>query len=545
MNWKDIKDRKLAEQRSLLEPYLVSEEVISSIADQNDIGDLIDSSSLITPHQKKITNLEITELLSHYQAAILSVKKVVTAFCFRATLAHQLTNCLTEVRFPEALQEAEQLDEYFKTHGKLKGPLHGIVVSLKDNINVAGLASSMGFIGTSIEKKNEDAAMVTAIKRLGGIIIAKTNTSPGMMYSETTNMLWGRTLNPWSRKLLNVGGSSGGEGALAALKGSNFGIGSDIGGSVRHPAGLNLVYGLKPLSGRFPKYGTVSGQAGQESIVSVYGVMSYSLANVEYVTKSIISSKPYYDLDPSCIPLEYRKFELDQSVKLNIGILTSDGTTSSTSPVIRGLETVKQKLLEKGHNVIDWEDTYFTEIKDTIYPFYGANGYAGIKKLIEQSGEPLDPHLKYVDDGRDMPVSELWELHKKRTELTKKYLDFWNGKEDCERLDAIVSSVSPFPGCLIDKIVPQPVNAIWNALDYSSITVPVTRCNVSKDKPIDKKNNYISEVDKFVHETYANELEKFHGGPVSVQVICNKLEEEKCLALAKYLNGLLLENDQK
>lgn len=131
-----------------------------------------------------------------------------------------------------------------------------MAISLKDNIDIKGFDSTIGLIALARKPRKENAAIVNLIQKLGGIIICKTNTPAGLLFTETTNMLWGRTLNPYSRKYLNVGGSSGGEGAIAVLNGSSFGIGSDIGGSVRHPAALNNVYSIKPSVGRMPTYGT-------------------------------------------------------------------------------------------------------------------------------------------------------------------------------------------------------------------------------------------------------------------------------------------------
>lgn len=535
--WQDIKQRKLAEQNRLLSAYLVSQHLVPLPQELNDVSGFIDSSSILSDTIKTITNLSVEELLRKYSSGSLTVEEVVKAYCYRATLAHQLTNCLTEIRYEEALNEARQLDDHYRSHGGLLGPLHGIVVSVKDNINVSGLASSMGFVALAFDIKQQDSAFVHLIKSLGGIILCKTNTSAGMAYSETTNVLWGRTLNPFNRQFLNVGGSSGGEGALAALQGSCFGIGSDIGGSVRHPAALNMVFSLKPSSGRFPKFGSVSGQEGQESIVSIYGVLAKRLQDLQYVVKCIIEAKPWYYYDASCIPLEYRVISLPK--KMNIGFMKSDGLNTVTPPLLRGLEIVKRVLRQQGHNIIEWEDTYFKEIRATIYPFYEADGMKHIKGILAKYNEPPDSHLVNVlPNAREMSVSELWHSQKARTELAQRYFELWSLHQGSGRLDAIVSACSPYPACLCNNIVPQPLNSIWNALDYSCSTFPVTRCDKNIDKP-QERFQFISDSDKMVYETYKNNLDTFHKGPVSLQLICGKLEEEKCLSILQYIVGLL------
>ncbi|KAF6009047.1 hypothetical protein HII13_003687, partial [Brettanomyces bruxellensis] len=422
--------------------------------------------------------------------------------------------------------------------GKLVGPLHGVIVTLKDNIRVSGLATSMGFIGLSESIEAEDSPMAKLIKDLGGIILGKSNTSAGMMYSESTNMLWGRTLNPYSRKYLNVGGSSGGEGAIAALKGSCFGIGSDIGGSVRHPAALNNVYSIKPSFGRLPCFGTASGQPGQESVRTVYGILSKKLDNVKYVLQQIVDAKPYKGYDATCLPIDFRPYILPQR-KLRIAFLDTDGLSTATPPVLRGLQIVKDKLKFNGHIVIDWPDLYLKDIREAIYPFYDANGFQAIFDIIKKSGEPVDKLLsRWFPTARDMNVSELWKLQIKRTELAQKYMELCNGYFSEGKIDAIITYSSPLPACLINGVVPLPCTAIWNGLDYAASTFPVTRCDPKVDIPIQKKA-YISECDEKVHTTYKESLHRFAGGPVALQVVCGRLEEEKCLELTNYISSLI------
>ncbi|VUG18565.1 amdS [Brettanomyces bruxellensis] len=537
--WEDKKALKLHQRNTLLKAFEAPVDSIHSVDQQNDISDYLDHCELLSSEEKKITNSPIKLLLQQYINNNLTAEKAIRTYCHRATLAHQLVNCITEVRFEEAIEEAKKQDEYFKRNHELIGPLHGVAISLKDNIDIKGFDSTMGLIALACKPRKENAAIVNLIQKLGGIIICKTNTPAGLLFTETTNMLWGRTLNPYSRKYLNVGGSSGGEGAIAALKGSCFGIGSDIGGSVRHPAALNNVYSIKPSVGRIQTYGTQSGQPGQESIKTVYGILSHYLDNMTYSFKVFIEAEPYKDIDAGCIPLSYRKYTLEKHQPLNIAFLDRDGLTSVTPPLIRGLNIVKRKLKAAGHNVFDWNDAYFKSMTDCMYPMYGANGLTTLKELLKQSGEPIDSRMqKSIAGAKVMPVSRLWNYQIQRTKIVQQYLNYWNTGSSNGRLDAIIIPTSAFPACLLNKVPPQPYTSMWNALDYSASTLPVTRCNVKIDRPV-KKDSYLSDVDRDVHDTYRENLIKFEGGPVSVQVVCNRLEEEKCLAITKYISSLL------
>lgn len=94
-------------------------------------------------------------------------------------------------------------------------------------------------------KQEDETILVTVLRKLGAVFYVKTTTPTAMMMMETISNVWGETVSPYHRGT-SAGGSSGGEGALIALKGSPLGIGTDIGGSVRIPAAFNNLYGLKP-----------------------------------------------------------------------------------------------------------------------------------------------------------------------------------------------------------------------------------------------------------------------------------------------------------
>ena len=142
------------------------------------------------------------------------------------------TNCISEPLFRTALDRAQYLDDYLKTHQKLIGPLHGIPISVKDQFHVKGVDTTLGYVGRSFKPSSDTAVMVTILESLGAIIITKTAIPQSIMYGETESPLWGLTTYP-GRPELSPGGSSGGEGALMAMSGSLGGWGTDIGGSIR------------------------------------------------------------------------------------------------------------------------------------------------------------------------------------------------------------------------------------------------------------------------------------------------------------------------
>lgn len=118
-------------------------------------------------------------------------------------------------------------------------------MTVKDQFNVQGYDSSLGYVGRAFKPVTSDADVVSILKGMGVVFIAKTNLPQSIMWCETENNLFGLTTHPMDDDC-TPGGSTGGEGALISSKGSLFGWGTDLGGSVRIPAHLCGLYGLRP-----------------------------------------------------------------------------------------------------------------------------------------------------------------------------------------------------------------------------------------------------------------------------------------------------------
>ena len=138
-------------------------------------------------------------------------------------------NCVTELLPESALERARYLDEYYATHGKPLGPLHGVPISVKEHIGMKGLRLNAGYVAWWDETAKEDAHVLQVLQRAGAVFHARTTQPQSLMHLETDSNLYGVTVNPYNRDV-SAGGSSGGEGALVALRGSCLGIGTDVGG---------------------------------------------------------------------------------------------------------------------------------------------------------------------------------------------------------------------------------------------------------------------------------------------------------------------------
>jgi len=143
-----------------------------------------------------------------------------------------LVNCLCEEYFSFAIARAHELDRIYAETGSTVGPLHGLPISLKNQIVVQNVEMNMCYVGRIGDIANYNSVLADLLIQNGAILYTSTNLSQGLLSTDTVNNLYGRTISPFNSQLC-VGGSSGGEGALIALGGSPLGIGSDLGGSVR------------------------------------------------------------------------------------------------------------------------------------------------------------------------------------------------------------------------------------------------------------------------------------------------------------------------
>ncbi len=133
--------------------------------------------------------------------------------------------------------------------GAQLGPLHGVPLSIKSCIDVAGWPCPAGSLLRKDYVPKQDAPLVARLKAAGAILLGNTNTPEFLMAYETANLLTGKTSNPWNLAH-SAGGSSGGEAAAIAAGCSAGGVGSDGGGSIRVPAHFCGICGLKPTPGR-------------------------------------------------------------------------------------------------------------------------------------------------------------------------------------------------------------------------------------------------------------------------------------------------------
>ena len=201
-------------------------------------------------------NLTVVALKEKLDKGEVTSVELVQEFLDRIEALNPTLNAYLYVAKEEAMAQAQLLDEE-RAEGKLRGPLHGIPIGLKDNMSVAGMQNTCASKILEGYISPYDATIVTKLKDAGAIILGKLNMDEFAMGSSTEYSAYGKTLNPWD--LTRVpGGSSGGSAAALAAFMAPVTLGTDTGGSVRQPAAFTNLVGLKPTYGRVSRYGVTA-----------------------------------------------------------------------------------------------------------------------------------------------------------------------------------------------------------------------------------------------------------------------------------------------
>lgn len=474
-------------------------------------------------------SLEITEkdpylLLQDIKLGKVSCVEVLTAYFHAAVFASKLVNCVYEFMPEEALQLAKKLDL-----GSKDLPLMGLPLSLKEMIPVKGRAVTHGSLCFLDRVVDYDADIVNILVAAGAVPFVRTTNPQSLMMLECESWTHGRTVNPYN-SLLTCGGSSGGEGAIQGIGAAAFGLGSDIGGSIRCPSVFNGIYGLRTTVGRLPSSDFFSCQLGSESILSVTGPMTRSLDLLCLVMRTITASAPWL-VDPSLYPLPWNP---DKKEKLKIGILYDDGVVAPQPPIARALKMVSDQLSKLPNiEVVPFKPYKHEKAWEIITSLYFEDGGADTRSTMEKSGEPMLPQTEWILSGKHvkpLQPKDIWHWNLEKGKYRKEYLAHWLSQG---APDAVIAPVFPGPACKPRTSRYWGYTAQWNLLDYPAIAFPVTTVDPQVDVPL-KDYQPRNEMDEFVWKQY-DSGESFANAPVSLCAVGLRNTDDLVVKVAKIL----------
>jgi len=281
------------------------------------------------------------------RAGNLSSRDIVEACLERIEQVNPKINAVVQLVGERARNEADELDRQ-TARGQFKGPLHGVPITIKDSLDTEGIISTGGTMGRKGFIPSQDAPVVARLRDAGAVLLGKTNTPELTFSGETNNLIYGRTNNPYDLER-SPGGSSGGSAAVIACGGSALELGSDTGGSIREPAHLCGITGIKPTSGRTPRSGHIVSYGGGvlDSLTQIGPMARY----VEDLALSLPLICGPDGRDPAVVPVAMRKPQDVDLSALRIAWYTDNGIVSPHDDIQRVVAETAQALQQQGLNL--------------------------------------------------------------------------------------------------------------------------------------------------------------------------------------------------
>lgn len=320
------------------------------------------------------------QLARQIRAREVTSAEVVEAHISHLQRVNPVLNAVVRERYDEARAEAARADARVR-RGEQVPPLHGVPCTIKECFAFTGMPQSSGLVSRKDTLADADAPAVARIRAAGAIPLGVTNTSELCMWMESNNKVYGRTRNPYDPGR-TAGGSSGGEGSAIGSGGSPFGLGSDVGGSIRMPAFFNGIFGHKPSPGLVPSTGQYPEPYGRIWRYAVTGPLCRRAEDLELLLR-VMSGPDGVDLsfekpstlgDPSAVDLRTLRV-------LSVAPFKFPGVTSS---LIEAQGRAADALARAGAQV---HQAHFPEMDDAIEIWSTALSSEAGPSFAEQLGQ--------------------------------------------------------------------------------------------------------------------------------------------------------------
>ncbi len=337
----------------------------------------------------------------------------------------------------DARDEARRADAELAS-GTTRGPLHGVPFTAKDSLDTAGVVTTAGTIGWRDRIPTRDATVVARLKAAGAILLGKTNTPEFTWSDETDNDVFGRTSNPYDTSR-TPGGSSGGAAAIVAAGGSPFDIGSDTGDSIRQPAHVCGIAGLKPTSGRVPRTGHWPSYRGLFESFTQLGPLARRVEDLALLLPVIAGPDGE---DPHVAPVQLRDPSAVDVRGLRAVTFGDNGIRTPTPETVEAVATAAAALSDAGAVVQERVPPGLDQAWQAWDGLIRADGFAWLQRLITAAGTPGFGSYEtraWVTRRPPLAGDELSELIERADEIRARLLRW------LENVDLIVCPAMPQP----------------------------------------------------------------------------------------------------
>jgi Asp-tRNA(Asn)/Glu-tRNA(Gln) amidotransferase A subunit family amidase len=330
-----------------------------------------------------------SEIAAQIRARSVSPVEVARVHLERIERFNSKLNAFVDCQAESVLDKAREAEKAVM-RGEYLGPLHGVPLSIKSSIDVAGHRCEAGTRLRAGYVATQDAPLVSRLRAAGAVVLGVTNTPELLMAWETDNLLYGRTNNPWDLAR-TAGGSSGGEAAAIAAGLSAGGVGSDGGGSIREPAHFCGICGLKPTPGRIPSTGHFPKSGGPFALIGVVGPMARTVADLQILFAAMAGAE---DGDPCSAPVTLREISEKELRAIGVGFFEDDGRTPVTAETRSAVTQAARTLSQSGFRVEPFRPEGLEEARQLWWKFFGIAGGMILGPMLRGHESELSPILR-------------------------------------------------------------------------------------------------------------------------------------------------------
>lgn len=360
---------------------------------------------------------------------------------------------------PELVLEQARASEARWARGAPLGPIDGVPVTIKDNIATRGDPTPLGTAAVELAPAAADAPPAARVRESGGVILAKTTMPDYGMLSSGLSSYHKLARNPWDFSK-TPGGSSAGAGAAAAAGYGPLHIGTDIGGSLRLPAGWCGIFTLKPSLGRIPIDPPYTGRAA--------GPMTRTVADAALFMQVLSGAddRDSMSLPPQDIPWSDFEVGPEKLRGLRIGLLLEAGCGLAVEPEVRAAVEQAARLFERAGAIITPIQPFMTQaMLDGMDHFWRMRSHVDMRALAPAAKARVLPYIQQWGDsaaglGGEAIFRAASQFHNTRVATVAA----------CRPFDYVLSPVSPVPAFPAE--LPSPTNDPLRPLEHIGFTVP-------------------------------------------------------------------------
>ncbi|MCK9520896.1 MAG: amidase [Dehalococcoidia bacterium] len=337
-----------------------------------------------------------SELATMIRERQVRAREVLEAHLSRIEQVNPKLNAVTVVLGDEAMAAAEVADRAVEA-GEPLGALHGVPLSVKENIDLAGSATTQGLVAMAEAIPPLDAPHIAQLRAAGAIPFARTNLPDFGLRWHTDNALRGATKNPWDARV-TPGGSSGGEAVALATGMTPLGVGNDYGGSLRWPSQCNGTAALKPTLGRVPAGSAVAPEDLPITLqlFAVEGPMARSVRDLRLGFTHMTAPDPR---DPWYTPAPLQ----GPPVPKRVAVCADPGGTGVAPGVAAGVQKAAEALRDAGYETVEvdlpliteardlWARVVLTEVNAALLPLLGDVAGADALRFLSLGMEAVPP----------------------------------------------------------------------------------------------------------------------------------------------------------